>query len=173
MSRSSVIRILLGGVLVLLIAFAVRTPGITAPAPELRRAVNVESGESTEMYLAERDTGQNGESDELMAIGDYWYHRVSYPTGQFNPAWVREAAAQDSQVERAVPAGEVIYGKNQNESPLALNANRFTSLGPQPLQSNGCLSCYSYGLVAGRTNVMAIDPVSTNVAYLGADGGGV
>ena len=173
MSRSTVVRILLGGVLVLLIALAVRTPSITTPAPELRRTVNVESGESTELYLAERDTGQNGESDELMAIGDYWYHRVSYPTGQFNPAWVREAAAQDSQVERAVPAGEVIYGKGQSDSPLALNANRFTSLGPQPLQSNGCLSCYSYGLVAGRTNVMAIDPVNTNVAYLGADGGGV
>lgn len=156
--------------LILLVAFV---PVTTMPSPTLPQSGNVEPDEGIERYLAERDTSQNGESAELMAIGDYWYHRVSYPTGQFNPAWVREAAAQDSQVERAVPAGEVIYGKTQTDSPLALNPNRFTSLGPQPLQSNGCLSCYSYGLVAGRTNVMAIDPVSTNVAYLGADGGGV
>ena len=41
------------------------------------------------------------------------------------------------------------------------------------MQSNGCINCYSYGLVSGRTNVIAIDPVTPNVAYLGSDGGGV
>ncbi|MFZ1710565.1 MAG: hypothetical protein WAW20_18440 [Anaerolineae bacterium] len=172
MPKSSVVRVLLGGALLLLVMLAIFAPA-AAPVPTLRRSGDAEPDRNLELYLAERGSAQNGESESLMAIGDYWYHRVSYPTGQFNPAWVREAAAQDSQVERAVPAGEVIYGKAQTESPLTLNANRFTSLGPQPLQSNGCLSCYSYGLVAGRTNVMAIDPVSTNVAYLGADGGGV
>ena len=56
---------------------------------------------------------------------------------------------------------------------MALDPNRFTSLGPKPLQSNGCINCFSYGLVSGRTNVIAIDPVTPNVAYLGSNGGGV
>ena len=117
------------------------------------------------------DEGQ--ESANLLAMGDYFYHRLSYPTGQFDSSWYLEAKAQDDRVERGVPAGEVTYDRAATQSPLALNASRFTSLGPAPLQMNGCFGCYAYGLAAGRTNVIAVDPVTPNVAYLGSDGGGV
>jgi len=128
---------------------------------------------SRERYVAEPGEDPALESQRLQAMGDYYYHRVSYPTGQFDPAWYVEAKAQDEQVQRGVPAGEVTYDRANSQSPLSLAANRFTSIGPAPLQSNGCIGCYSYGLVSGRTNVIAIDPVTPNVAYLGSNGGGV
>ncbi len=127
---------------------------------------------SRERFVPEPGMEEN-ESEHLLALGDYYFHRVSYPTGQFDPAWYLEAAAQDEQIARGVPAGEVTYDRAASQSPLALDPNRFTSLGPRPLQSNGCINCYSYGLVSGRTNVIAIDPVTPNVAYLGSVGGGV
>lgn len=126
-----------------------------------------------ERFLPEPGEDETQESAHLLAMGDYFYHRVSYPTGQFDPAWYQQAKTQDEQIERAAPAGTVTYNRTASQSPLTLNPDRFTALGPQPLQSNGCISCYSYGLVSGRTNVIAVDPVSPNVAYLGSDGGGV
>lgn len=173
MSKSFTVRVLAGSAALLLAAVVILALAPNSPALMLRRLGDAEPDRNIELYLAERGTAQNSESEQLLALGDYWYHRVSYPTGQFNPTWVREAATQDRAIARGVPAGEVIYDPAKGDSPLTLNPNHFTSLGPQPLQSNGCLSCYNYGLVAGRTNVVAIDPVSTNVAYLGADGGGV
>lgn len=122
-------------------------------------------------YVAEPDENEADESQALLAIGDYWAARVTYPTGQFSQQWVLEAAEQDKAVPRGVPAGTVTY--RRGESPLALDPNQFTALGPQPLQSDGCLNCFNYGHVAGRVNVIAIDPVSPTVAYLGSDGGGV
>ncbi len=74
---------------------------------------------------------------------------------------------------RARPEGKQIEAQALVAATLALDPNRFTSLGPKPLQSDGCLSCYSYGHVAGRVNTIVIDPVTPNVAYLGSNGGGV
>jgi hypothetical protein len=154
---------------------------LPAPSPSLAPAPTTPStldaivpdlDPSRERYMPEPGMEED-ESEHLLALGDYFYHRVSYPTGQFDPAWYLEARAQDDQIQRGVPAGEVTYDRAASLSPLALDPNRFTSLGPQPLQSNGCINCFSYGLVSGRTNVIAIDPVTPNVAYLGSNGGGV
>jgi len=124
-------------------------------------------------YVAEPGEDPSEETKNLLSLGDYFYNRVSYPTGRFDQRWIGQAAAQDSAIQRGVPAGRVIYNPQESNSPLTLDPNSFTSLGPQPLQSNGCSGCFSYGHVAGRTNVMAVDPVTPNVAYLGSDGGGV
>ena len=149
-----------------------RAPASSAKPSSLDAVVaNVDQGR--ERYMPEPGEDESSESANLMSMGDYFFHRVSYPTGEFNPAWYLDARAQDAQVQRGVPAGEVTYTRAGNLSPLALSPNRFTSLGPKPLQSNGCIGCYSYGLVSGRTNVIVIDPVTPNVAYLGSDGGGV
>ena len=149
-----------------------RTPAGANP-PSALDAIVPDLDPSRERYMAEPGEDPALESQRLLAMGDYFYHRVSYPTGQFDPAWYVEAKAQDEQVQRGVPAGEVTYDRTNSQSPLSLAANRFTSIGPAPLQSNGCIGCYSYGLVSGRTNVIAIDPVTPNVAYLGSNGGGV
>ncbi len=144
-----------------------------APAPDLSKATTADPDVENLLYMPEPGQDVNSESDDLLAMGDYFYHRVSYPTGEFDGSWYLEAERQDAQIERAVPAGEVTYDRAASNSPLSLDPNSFTSLGPKPLQSNGCQSCFSFGLVSGRVNVMRIDPVETNVAYLGSDGGGV
>src|SRR5690348_6493393 len=40
--------------------------------------------------------GPGSEAAELARLEADWNNRVTYPTGKFNPAWVRAAAAQDS-----------------------------------------------------------------------------
>ena len=50
-------------------------------------------------------TPGDGVHEELDALEKYWDQRLTYPTGDFNPAWVRQADAQDAKIPRAVPAG--------------------------------------------------------------------
>jgi hypothetical protein len=126
--------------------------------------------EERERYAAEPGAGR-GEAAELLATMDYWAARVTYPTGRFDHRWLIEAAEQDRMVARGVPGGRVVYERGR--SPLALDPTQFTSLGPRPLQSNGCQGCFPYGHVSGRVNVIAVDPAANNVAYLGSVGGGV
>jgi hypothetical protein len=112
-----------------------------------------------------------GGSEMTPGDGDYFALRASYPTGRFDPRWLAAAARRHRAMATGVPAG---YRRRRSTvSPLALGPNAFTSLGPQPLQSNGCQSCFSYGHVAGRTNVIISDPSDPAVAYIGSDGGGV
>lgn len=127
--------------------------------------------------------GERGEAEELNRLEEEWNNRLTYPTGIFNPAWVRQAAAQDSLVQRAIPAGipfqASVAGTNAAESvtPFALNANSWTSLGPQPEHMTGCTGCYDYATTEGRVNAIVVDPTTTTngsiVAYLGSVGGGV
>ena len=100
--------------------------------------------------------------------GDYWAQRASYPTGDFQPLWLAESAVEEQKILAAVPAGEKRYYRS-SVSPLALDPTRFTSLGPKPLND----SEFGFGHVAGRVNVLAVDPVDTTIAYLGSNGGGV
>lgn len=172
MLKRTLLRALLGVAILLAIVIFVVMPGPT-PSSAPAAGLLAPNAQERERYVAEPGESPGDESENLLALGDYFYHRVAYPTGKFESRWVVDAAAQDRAVERGVPAGEVTYNPTESQSPLALSPNRFTSLGPLPLQSNGCLSCYSYGLVSGRVNTIVIDPVTPNVAYLGADGGGV
>ena len=124
--------------------------------------------------------GERGE--ELNRMEEEWNNRVTYPTGVFDPAWIRQAALQDSLIARAIPAGIPFKGPVGLDgaagiSPLALSSNGFTALGPAPLQMTGCSGCYDYTKTEGRVNSIAVDPTTTTngsiVAYLGSDGGGV
>src|SRR5207248_982111 len=96
----------------------------------------------------------------------FWTQRLTYPTGRFDPAWISNAVAEDRRVPRAVPGGQVIYDRERSRSPLELDPNRFTSLGPQSVNAFG-------RNWSGRINSIAFDPVSTNVAYLAVNGGGI
>src|SRR5436309_11177607 len=85
--------------------------------------------------------GERGE--ELNRMEEEWNNRITYPTGVFDPAWVRQAAVQDSFIERAIPAGIPFKGPIglngvAGISPLALTSTGFTALGPAPLQMTGC-----------------------------------
>src|SRR5215204_6468579 len=105
---------------------------------------------------------QENESEILRQLADYWDQHVSAPTGYFNGAWLQEAAAQDRLVPAGLPDGRVTYNRGRSASPLALDPTRFISLGPQPVQTDGCFSCFNYGKVSGRINTIAVDPVMTS-----------
>src|SRR4029077_11458417 len=46
-----------------------------------------------------------GDADDLNRLEAEWMSRLSYPTGKYDPAWVRRAAAQDSFIALGVPFG--------------------------------------------------------------------
>jgi hypothetical protein len=114
-----------------------------------------------------------GEPDDLDRMEIDWNNRLTYPTGRFDPAWVRQAAAQDASIARGTPLGLPANNLNQGNTALTLGSDSFTSLGPRPLRMTGCSGCFDYGTTEGRVNDIVIDPVTTNVAYLGSVGGGV
>ncbi len=94
--------------------------------------------------------------------GDYWAHRYTYPTNQYNPAWFNQARKQHNKNKSQVPSGKF----NKNNPNKGLNTSAFTSLGPKPMNAfNGGFS--------GRVNVIVTHPTDASIAYIGVDGGGV
>ena len=116
-----------------------------------------------------------GEAAGLAQLEQYWHDRLTYPTGRFDPAWVRAAAAQHARMTSGVPAGQHL--KLNLANPNALSTTNFTALGPQPERMTGCSGCFDYTTTEGRVNAIAVDPTTTVngsiVAYSGAVGGGV
>ncbi len=45
-----------------------------------------------------------GKANDLNAQEVDWHNRLTYPTGRFDPAWVRQAAEQDARIARGIPA---------------------------------------------------------------------
>ena len=111
--------------------------------------------------------GSAQEGDGLLSLDGYWQHRLTYPAGNYDPAWLLQAAQQDSAVLRAVPAGRVTYNPRNTNSPLTLDPLSWTALGPKP-EVGGFWDSNS-----GRVSTIAIDPVTPNVAYIGVAGGGI
>jgi hypothetical protein len=118
-----------------------------------------------------------GESDDLDRMEQDWNNRLTYPTGVFNPEWVRLAAVADAAMARSVPFGERATLRLGTNSATALDPTNFTSLGPKPLRMTGCSGCYDYGTTEGRVNDIVVDPTTTTngsiVAYAATVGGGV
>src|ERR1700730_16906591 len=121
--------------------------------------------------------GERGEASDLNRMEEEWNNRLTYPTGLFNPAWVRLAALQHNAIPSQIPLGIPAKNLNRPNAPLALSSSGFTALGPAPLQMTGCFLCYDYTKTEGRVNTIAVDPTTTAngniVAYLGSVGGGV
>src|ERR1043166_6475454 len=102
-------------------------------------------------------------TERLNTLESYWNQRITYPTGHFNPAWLRAAARQAARIPSRMPDGS--------------NGSSWTSLGPQPERMDGCTGCYNYHKTEGRINAIAVDPTTTTngsiTAYAGSVGGGV
>jgi hypothetical protein len=153
---------------------------------------------------AQFGVGRTGTDGERMIDEEtYWNHRLTYPTGKYNPEWLRRAARQDAQVKRGVPAGRrrgqpssrafsadggsatgsgttslaPSSGGNITDINSVVAGTAFLPVGPQPERMTGCASCYDYGTTEGRINDIVIDPGTTTngsiVAYAGSVGGGV
>ncbi len=118
-----------------------------------------------------------GEADDLARMELMWHDRLTYPTGRFDPAWVRQAAEQDSLISRELPLGINARSYNRDRSTAGLDPTTFTALGPAPERMTGCSGCYDYGITQGRVNAIAVDPTTTTngsiTAYIGAVNGGV
>jgi hypothetical protein len=117
-----------------------------------------------------------GEPNDLDRLEAEWNNRLTYPTGLFDPAWVRAAAATDARIARGIPFG-VRTNLQSPSGATALDPVNFTALGPQPLRMTGCSGCYDYTLAEGRVNDIVVDPTTTTngsiVAYAATVGGGV
>jgi hypothetical protein len=115
------------------------------------------------------------EAANLGQLEQFWNDRLTYPTGRFDPAWVRAAAIQYVRMAVGVPAG--VPAVLNPFSPLAFSTTSFTALGQQPERMTGGSGCFNYTTTEGRVNAIAVDPTTTIngsiVAYLGAVGGGV
>src|SRR6185295_13582753 len=68
-----------------------------------------------------------GEADDLDRMEIEWHNRLTYPTGKFNPAWIRAAALQDLNIARSIPAGIPAKNLNRANAPLVLNPSSFTA----------------------------------------------
>ena len=128
-----------------------------------------------ERYMPVPGGNYRDEAAGLAQLEQYWHDRLTFPTGRFDPAWVRAAAAQHARMTSGVPAGQHL--KLNLANPNALSTTNFTALGPQPERMTGCSGCFDYTTTEGRVNAIAVDPTTTVngsiVAYVGAVGGGV
>src|SRR5258707_782626 len=128
-----------------------------------------------ERYMPVPGSGSHSEADGLAQLEQYWHDRLTFPTGRFDPAWVRAAATQHAQMAIGVPAGQHL--KLDLANPNALSTTNFTALGPQPMRITGCSGCFDYTTTEGRVNAIAVDPTTTVngsiVAYSSSVGGGV
>src|SRR5437762_1472001 len=135
----------------------------------------VRSVSKPDRYMPVPGADSRDEATRLAELEQYWQDRLTFPTGRFDPAWVRTAAAQHARMASGVPAGQHLKLNLTNRNALSTTA--FTPLGPQPERMTGCLNCYDYTTTEGRVNAIAIDPTTTTngsiVAYSGAVGGGV
>ncbi len=137
------------------------------------------------------------DAQRIIDAETYWNHRVTYPTGKFNPEWVRSAANQDRRIHRGTPGGRRRFrsltdggtgtqsltlgtGNNASQSFFAnlfASSNSFIPLGPQPEHMTGCSGCFDYGTTEGRVNAIIVDPTTTTpgsiTAFIGTVGGGV
>lgn len=128
-----------------------------------------------ERYMPVPGNSSREEAAGLSQLEQYWHDRLTFPTGRFDPAWVRAAATQHARMATGVPAGQHL--KLNLANPHALSTTNFTALGPQPERMTGCSGCFNYTTTEGRVNVIAVDPTTTVngsiVAYGGPVGGGV
>src|SRR5690242_21760650 len=65
--------------------------------------------------------GERGEANDLNRLEEEWNNRLTYPTGAFDPAWVRAAAHVDSLIASAIPSGISLRSLDLAASPLALS----------------------------------------------------
>src|SRR5450432_1006343 len=115
-----------GGVLLAISSFT----GMGWHSSGRRDGSNSQDGERDRDRLERYMPVPGGDPDDLDGMEIDWNNRLTYPTGRFDPAWVRQAAAQDASIARSTPLGLPANNLNQSNTTLTLDPNSFTSLGP-------------------------------------------
>src|SRR6266478_1619010 len=88
-----------------------------------RTSVAAESSDEPALYTAVPGRNAREEASGLARLEQYWNDRLTFPTGRFNPAWVRAAAREHGRMPRGVPFGHQM--KLNLANPDALNATSF------------------------------------------------
>src|SRR5256886_489339 len=107
----------------------------------------VDSDRSSTVPHAERYLPvPGGEPDDLDRLEAEWNNRLTYPTGIFDPAWVRRAAVVDKSIARSVPfgAGTLNLRLDALTGAPALDPTNFTALGPRPPRMTGRFGCFHF-----------------------------
>src|SRR4029078_11896876 len=94
----------------------------------------------------------------LAQLEQFWFDCLTFPTGRFNPAWVRAADRQHKRMPRGMPFGREM--KLNLANPFVLSTTNWTALGPQPEHMTGCSGCFDYTKTEGRVNTIAVDPTT-------------
>src|SRR6266403_50024 len=118
----------------LFIAFQLCSGGLLLAMFSLSEMVDHRQTDDRERYMPV----PGGNRDDLDRMEVEWNNRLTYPTGRFDPAWVRSAAARDALITRGIPIGLQGRDLKGRHMPLALDPDRFTALGPQPLRMTRC-----------------------------------
>ena len=147
-------RVLLGFTLsflgVALAIFAGWGGALRSPDGPSRTGVPAGRPDQPARYMPVPGANVQDEAAGLAQLEQYWNDRLTYPTGRFNPAWVRAAAAQHARMPSGVPFGQHL--KLDIANPNALSTTSFTALGPQPERMTGCSGCFDYTKTQGRVN---------------------
>src|SRR3954468_14219483 len=101
----------------ILLGIALSVSGIAlAIVASKDRAVTPRSG--TERYMPVPGDNTRDEGTRLAELEQYWHDRLTYPTGRFDPAWLRAAASQHARMTSGIPAG--IYARRNPAGPLPI-----------------------------------------------------
>ncbi len=106
-----------------------------------------------------------GEGEKFGAMDTYWNDRLTYPTGHFNPAWLRAANTQDARIASRGRASAAGSGRLDGARPAAGADDRLLR------------AASTTRTTEGRINAIVVDPTTTTngriVAYAASVGGGV
>ena len=171
----------IGGLALAISAFKTSSPPNRSEPSENATTEASQELRQRDMPTLGEDPGD--EAKDLERLEQFWNDRLTYPTGKFNPAWLRAAAIQHKKMPAALPAGNfnklkaaqaaqqkmAVKTTNVKGQPSktigpitsALSTTSFTALGPSPEQMTGCSGCFNYGITEGRVNVVAVDPTTT------------
>ena len=134
------LRVLLGVTLsflgLALAIFAGMGGALRSPDGPSRTGVPAGRSDQPARYMPVPGANTREEATGLARLEQYWNDRLTFPTGRFNPAWVRAAASQHARMPSGVPFGQRI--KLNLANPNALSTTSFTALGPQPERMTGC-----------------------------------
>lgn len=102
-------RVLLGVTLsflaIALAIFAARDSMLRSPQGPNQSSVSSEVPDERLHYMPVPGRNTREEAAGLAQLEQFWFDRLTFPTGRFNPAWVRKAAAQHSRMRKGKPFG--------------------------------------------------------------------
>jgi hypothetical protein len=111
---------------------------------------------------ADQKAAESRDEPSAVAPAEYFWDRLSYPTGTVDQRWQLRAALESAELASARPKGA-----NRD-----LSSALWTPLGPAPLDHGNSFFGAS-GLVGGRINVIRTHPNNPAIAWAGSDGGGI